>query len=169
MTATIVATATTIAVHSPYDRGFAYAARLHGGDWNRDSKVWEFPTSKGFTVASLQSLCQRFYPEVVAADAMPVPAALAAPEALPDFGYHGKVGDVVTLDLEITKTVDFTGKYGATRLHLMRETATGRVFTWYASSARLESGSVVRLMGKVKAHNTYKGTSQTILTRCKKV
>jgi hypothetical protein len=163
MTTTIVQSATSFAVQSPYNREFAYAARLFGGDWNRTSKVWEF--SARYTRESIVSLVSRFYPDATFADALPVPEALPS---VPDAGFYGAIGDTVTLSLEITKTVDFNGQYGASRLHCMKD-ASGHVFTWYAATARYETGQTVRLMGKIKNHNEYKGTSQTVLTRCKKI
>lgn len=166
MTCTLVQSPSgTVLVHSPYNRDFAYAARqlakAVGGDFNRALGVWELRASVTF----IEKMCARFYPVVVQADAIPVPVA---PEALPDFGFFGTVGATVTLDLEITKIHDFVGQYGATRLHTMKD-ATGHVFTWFASTARYETGTTLRLTGKIKAHQVYNGTSQTILTRCKKV
>lgn len=166
MTCTLVQSPSgTVLVHSPYNRDFAYAARqlakVVGGDFNRALGVWELRAS----VTYVEKMCLRFYPNVVQADAIPVPVV---PEALPDFGFFGTVGSTVTLDLEITKTVDCNGRYGASRLHVMKD-ATGHVFTWFASTARYEAGSAIRLEGKIKSHQTYNGTSQTILTRCKKV
>lgn len=161
MSATIVQT-NVLSVQSPYNRDFALAARNAGGYWRRDAKVWEFNLG---ALDRVRALCETFYGSATVTDAFPEPVV---PEAQPDFGYYGKVGDVVTVSLEIVKVIDFNGSYGPTRLHLMKD-AEGRVFTWYASSARYEPGTSVRLQGKIKAQNPYKGVSQTVLTRCKKV
>lgn len=161
MTATIVATS-VLSVQSPYNRDFAYAARQMGGNWRRDARVWEFNLN---ALESIRALCERFYGTATIADAFPSPVV---PEASPDFGFVGTVGQTLTVSLEITKTVDFNGAYGETRLHIMKD-ADGHVFTWYASTTRYETGSTVRLTGKVKTHTVYKGVSQTVLARCKKV
>jgi hypothetical protein len=118
------------------------------------------PVAPGDTVAwtkgkpARHTACNAF----VAAE---VPPAIA----LPDFGFVGTVGQEYTGELEITNTRDLTGRYGASRLHVMRD-SEGHVFTWFASTARWNVGERVHLTGRVKAHNTYKGVSQTMLTRC---
>jgi hypothetical protein len=155
-----IVNATPLAVVSPYNRAFAYHARMAGGTWT--GQVWEF--EKGYTVESMTQVVTKFYPglPVVVADAIPVP------EAIPDHGHVGKVGEKLTVRVTISKVSDFTGGFGPTRCHTMVD-ADGHVFTWFASEARYEVGQVVTLVGKVKKHDAYKGVSQTVLTRCKKV
>ncbi len=167
MSCTIL-TGTTLAVHSPYLPEFARAARMVGGQWDRVNKLWRFP---GFTVETLSRICEDFYPgKVTVADAIPVPAAL------PDYGWHGTIGADVRVTVTIEKSFDYNTKYGSTRIHIMRgcpeslgEPYRDKVFVWFASNARLAEGTTVTLVGKVKAHNSRDGISQTVLTRCKKV
>jgi hypothetical protein len=164
MATTLVQTGTTIAIQSPYNASWAHVARMHGGSWNRTAKVWEFDAAR-YQIENIASLARHYYTDVQIADAFPVPPA---PVALPDFGFVGTVGAVFTGELEITKTVDCNGQYGTSRLHIMRDNE-GHVFTWFASTARYETGTRFRLQGKIKAHTPYKGVSQTVLTRCKKL
>ena len=43
----------------------------------------------------------------------------------------------------------------------------GNVFTWAASSHQdLEIGHVYTVLGTIKDHSEYKGTKQTVLSRC---
>lgn len=155
-----IVNATPLCVLSPYDRAFAYHARMAGGNWT--GQVWEF--QKGYTVESMTQVVTKFYPdaEIVVADAIPVP------EATPDHGHVGKVGGKLTVRVTVSKVSDFTGAYGATRCHTMHD-SEGHVFTWFASSARYDVGTVLTLVGTVKKHDSYKGVSQTVLTRCKKL
>ena len=128
---TLVQSGTTIAIQSPYNRDFAYAARMHGGNWDRDRKLWVFDASR-FNVTNLENLCKQYYPATAIADAFPVPA-VEWPAV--DLGFVGKAGETFTGDLEIFETKDFNGSYGPTRLHTMRD-SVGHVFVWYASTAR---------------------------------
>lgn len=164
-TCTLIPSTSGVVVHSPYNREFAYSARQFvkavGGTWDAGRKVWIINAS----LDAVRALCAPYYTEVTQADAIPVPAV---PEAQPDFGFYGTIGQSVTLNLEITKTVDCNGAYGVSRLHIMKD-AEGKVFTWFASTARYEAGSAIVLQGKIKSHTPYNGVSQTVLTRCKKV
>ena len=172
-----------LAVHSPYNRDFAARARMVGGYWHpshsrycaRDCalpfKTWTFP---GFSVETLSTICEDFYPgNVQVADAIPVPTP---PAALPDFGYHGTIGAKVTVRVTVEKAFDYTSQYGSTRIHVMRgcpanlgEPYRDKIFVWFASAARFEVGDTFTLVGQVKAHNARDGVSQTVLTRCKKI
>jgi hypothetical protein len=54
-----ILTGTPLAVHSPYNRDFAYLARLSGGTWDRDSKLWKFAsghTADTYWQASITTL-----------------------------------------------------------------------------------------------------------------
>lgn len=160
-TCTIV-TGPIIAVHSPYNRAFAYLARMSGGTWDRDSKLWKFRS--GHTVETLTQTCSKYYANVVVSDSIPV----AETPVVADHGHVGTIGEKLTVRVTVSKVSDFANKYGAIRCHTMVD-AEGHVFTWFASSARYESGQTLTLEGKVKKHDTYKGQSQTVLTRCKKI
>lgn len=80
------------------------------------------------------------------------------------------VGTIKTR-LEMTLTVDmiryWDTDYGTTTFIKMHD-EDGNVLTWKASnSPEVYRGDVLRIKGTVKAHDDYKGTAQTVLTRCK--
>ena len=49
------------------------------------------------------------------------------------------------------------------------ENADGDVFLWTTSSKHWTPDTQHHLRGTVKAHNVYRGTKQTVLTRCTEV
>lgn len=156
------------AVHSPYSAEFARHARMAGGTWDRIAKLWRFA---GFTTEVVSSICENYYPgKVVVADAIPVPTAL------PDYGYHGIVGQKTTVKVIVEKAFDYNTRYGSTRVLVMRGIPDSlgapyrdKIFVWFASSARFDAGATLTLEGTIKAHSARDGISQTVLTRCKKV
>ena len=114
----------------------------------------------------MKSLAAQFYPSAEIADAFPVPVVDTTPVV--DHGHVGTLGAKLTVRVTVSKVSDFANAYGAVRAHTMID-AEGHVFTWFATSARYEVGQTLTLQGTVKKHDTYKGQSQTVLTRCKKV
>ena len=65
---------------------------------------------------------------------------------------------------EITCITGWETQWGYTKLYKITDEA-GNIFTWKTSSW-VEDG-IKTIKGTVKAHNDYKGTKQTELTRCK--
>lgn len=58
-------------------------------------------------------------------------------------------------------------QWGCTTLVKWRD-ADGNVFVWKSSSSpELSTGDTIKVRGTVKAHETYKGELQNVLTRCK--
>lgn len=55
--------------------------------------------------------------------------------------------------------------YGITHRHILRD-AAGHVATWKTGSVRHDVGTKVYGKATVKEHGDYKGTAQTVLTRC---
>jgi hypothetical protein len=81
--------------------------------------------------------------------------------------YVGEVKVRMELTLTVLGVFDSEGHYGHTDIVKMKD-AEGNLFTWFASGwSGLTRGDVVTGKGTVKAHDTYKGTKQTVLTRCK--
>lgn len=83
--------------------------------------------------------------------------------------YIGDVGEKVSVNgATVTLVREIGTAYGASYLTKF-ETVEGNVLTWFASSDHgLDKGDVVKtLTGKVKAHNEFRGTLETVLTRCK--
>lgn len=72
-----------------------------------------------------------------------------------------------SLKLEVTMTRWFEGDYGTTTLIGFVDDSGNR-FKWFASGHYdFEAGDKVVLTGTVKEHTEYKGTLETVLTRCK--
>lgn len=69
------------------------------------------------------------------------------------------------LFLHVTKVLDLESEYGVTHLHMMQD-ERGNAFKWFASSTRLDVGTLYRIEGKVKKHDEYQGIKSTVLTRC---
>lgn len=82
--------------------------------------------------------------------------------------YVGEIGDRIEETLTVTKAVTLESYYGTSIMHIM-ENAVGNVFVWITKAKSYPEGKVVTLRGTIKDHKEYKGTKQTILTRCKEM
>lgn len=82
--------------------------------------------------------------------------------------YVGEIGERIEEVLTVTKALTFDGYYGTSTMHIM-EDADGNVFVWTTASKSFPEGKIMTLRGTIKDHREYKGTKQTILTRCKEV
>ena len=95
----------------------------------------------------------------------------AEPKAQAAKGFIGAVGERVR-DFTVTAAMvrQFEGDYGYTTL-LVGSTADGHVIKWFSSGSKdWEPGDVLHFTAAtVKAHEEYKGTDQTVLTRGHKV
>jgi hypothetical protein len=67
--------------------------------------------------------------------------------------------------LTVLRVFELDSDWGVTSLHKMVD-ADGNIFVWYASNECLEQGKTFKLRGTVKRHDEYRGTKQTVLTRC---
>lgn len=84
--------------------------------------------------------------------------------------YVGNIGDKVIFSLFVDKVIEVTGFTSAYRsvsasLHIMSD-KDGNVFVWKASNETLDTAKECVLKGTIKDHRDYKGTKQTVLTRC---
>lgn len=80
----------------------------------------------------------------------------------------GSIGERITIavaSIEHAYTSDSI--YGLSFLYKITDTA-GNVFTWWASNGlNVGENEYVSLVGTVRAHESYRGVKQTVLTRCK--
>lgn len=90
--------------------------------------------------------------------------------------FVGTVGEKVSAKLTIKKMVALSGQIGYARTYsdlMIMEDEAGNCFVWNSASAykfeQFKEGNTVELKGTIKAHKEYKGTAQTVLTRCKLV
>lgn len=84
-----------------------------------------------------------------------------------DSDYQGSVGERITVTVKVEKIMSFDSQWGTSDMFLMRD-AGSNVYKWMTSSCvDMGEGSEVTLTGTVKKHDDYRGTKQTVLTRCK--
>lgn len=79
--------------------------------------------------------------------------------------HFGTVAKREVFTFTVTRVFDNESEYGVTHMHLMVD-AAGNVAKWQSSSHRFEPGDIVSGKGTVKAHTEYRGTPQTVLSRC---
>lgn len=83
--------------------------------------------------------------------------------------YVGTVGQRETFsNLICVRCPSFESDYGRVYVNTF-EDADGNILIWKTGSYNAEVGDKVTLMGTVKDHSEYRGTKQTILSRCKEV
>lgn len=82
--------------------------------------------------------------------------------------WMGEVGDRLNLDLTVTSTRSIDTAYGSSIIHNMVD-PEGNVFVWITSAKNWPVGAHKKLRGTVKEHKSFRGTKQTILTRCSEV
>ena len=80
--------------------------------------------------------------------------------------WQGSIGERIDRLLTVKKAVvNDDGYYGPNTFYLM-EDEEGNQYCWTTSAKQLEVGETYEVRGTVKAFSKYKGTEQTILTRC---
>ena len=79
--------------------------------------------------------------------------------------YVGTVGERLELDLTVDSAIELDSSYGRTTMHVMSD-VNGNCFVWTTTSKHWSAGTHKRIRGTVKQHKEYKGTKQTILSRC---
>lgn len=82
--------------------------------------------------------------------------------------YVGSVKVRQTFTVMVEKVLQFDSAYGTIHMHIMSD-PNGNRLTWKSSSSVLDTGKLMVIKATVKAHNEYKGTKQTELTRCTEV
>lgn len=95
--------------------------------------------------------------------------------------YYGNVGDKFELSLIFDKSFGFETQFGFQYIHIFRDeenhvfkwsTSHGTYLAYHKTNGRcdyleFESGKSYTIKGSIKAHEEYKGTKQTVITRCK--
>lgn len=96
----------------------------------------------------------------------------------------GVIGEKISVEVKLVSEYEYTdysfSYYGTTHYIYTMIDSLGNVFVWKTTSLMsvprdddgrewhfVAKGDVIRIEGKVKAHDEYKGTAQTVLTRCK--
>jgi hypothetical protein len=80
----------------------------------------------------------------------------------------GTVGSKFTAQVSIVGKTAINGHYGTTYLYRFID-QDGNKLSWFASKPAIDTEKVkdVTITGTVKKHDEYRGTKQTVLTRCK--
>lgn len=120
-------------------------------------------TADKVSVRNIKYICSSVYSYQKHMRVNAVPAAAGKNEHIGTVGY--RLRDIqLTVDfvLPVTSTYHETYDY----LVILKD-AEGRTFKWKKTSAGvIAKGDQVKLTGTIKAHELYKGTNQTVLTRC---
>lgn len=85
-----------------------------------------------------------------------------------DSEFQGEIKDRIEIQVEVIRTIELYGRYGASTMHIMKD-SDGNEYVWTTASKYWEEGSVKRVKGTVKDHRIYRNSKQTVLTRCKEV
>ena len=80
--------------------------------------------------------------------------------------YQGEVGDKIEVFVTVEKAIALDGYYGPSTMHIMRDD-DGNCYVWTTSAKSWEAGSEHLIAGTIKELKQYKGTKQTVLTRCR--
>lgn len=89
--------------------------------------------------------------------------------------YYGEPKQKITRTVKVKEIYAFETNYtyhGETSYLYLFEDSENHVFTWKTSAGfgvDLENGTEITIKGTIKEHKEYKGTRQTVLTRCKMV
>lgn len=99
----------------------------------------------------------------------------AAEAAKAESEWVGNVKERVTLKLEHICTHGYDGYYGWSAIHIFKD-VDGNTFVWSTDKIlcevlgeewRAQDKRMCEVTGTIKAHDTYNGEKQTVLTRCK--
>ena len=80
--------------------------------------------------------------------------------------YQGEVGDKIEVFVTVEKAIALDGYYGPSTMHIMRDD-DGNCYVWTTSAKSWDAGSEHFIAGTIKELKQYKGTKQTVLTRCR--
>lgn len=82
--------------------------------------------------------------------------------------YQGEVGEWIERTVTIIKNVFSENRYGGCHFHVM-EDENQNVYVWSATSKSIEEGTTVKMRMKVKDHQEYQRTFQTVVYYCKEI
>lgn len=80
--------------------------------------------------------------------------------------HQGEIGERLrNIPVVVVSCNQFTSNFGDKNV-ITFEDEYENIYVWFTTARSLEAGTHWILAGTVKAHNVYKGTAQTTLTRC---
>lgn len=102
--------------------------------------------------------------------------------------YIGNVGDKLTIKVKYLNSYSYSANFGTSYIYIF-EDDNGNIIKWstgtpliytieynvllnnpnmnYTYQHALDKGAIIKLSGKIKAHDEYRNQKQTVLTRCK--
>lgn len=80
--------------------------------------------------------------------------------------WQGEIGDKLELIVTIENAILLDGYYGPSTMHIMRD-YDGNCYVWTTAAKSWSVGTEHHIIGTVKELKQYKGTKQTVLTRCR--
>lgn len=80
--------------------------------------------------------------------------------------YQGNIQEWLERDVTIVDCNKFESQFGSKNLYVMKDSENNE-YVWTTNSKELELNSVVHMRMKVKAHQEYKGTKQTVVYYCR--
>ena len=80
--------------------------------------------------------------------------------------YQGEKNEWLERNVTVKKNIAIESHYGSSHMHIL-EDADGNIYVWTTASKNLEEGSTIQMKMKVKDHQEYNGTKQTIVYYCK--
>lgn len=164
------------------DRGYVYIFRgdtfphkdeLHAAG-ARYHSLWGWYIIEGIDVPVIEGIepIPLYYNDISISDTRLKPETAIQEHAdsliypLTDTEYAGEVGDRITTEIEVIKSVPLDNQYGGiTTIHTMKDW-DGHLFLWTTSSKHWEVGEFKNIKGTIKEHKIYHGDRITVLTRC---
>ena len=83
-----------------------------------------------------------------------------------DSEWQGEIGDKLDIIVTVEKAILLDGYYGPSTMHVFRD-YDGNCYVWTTAARSWETGSEHHIAGTIKELKQYKGTKQTVLTRCR--
>jgi len=81
--------------------------------------------------------------------------------------HFGVIGKRDTFTLKLIKAFDVEGTYGLTTIHHFEDEAGNRAVWFSSTGSDMKINETYKVLGTIKKHDEYKGTKQTVLSRCK--
>ena len=82
--------------------------------------------------------------------------------------WQGEVGEKIEVVVTVEKAIQLDGYYGPSTMHIFRD-YDGNCYVWTTAARSWEAGTEHHIAGTIKELKQYKGTKQTVLTRCREV
>jgi len=80
--------------------------------------------------------------------------------------FQGDIGERITRPVRVIRRTPVDSQFGVSYMYRMIDD-DNNVYTWFSSNDVLEADKKYNITGRVKTHDTYKDTKQTVITRCK--